>query len=348
MNLIVDRKDTLPGQAVPASARSGVKVSVAIPCYNEEASLPELHRRVTAICREVAGDAYEIILVNDGSRDASWSVISALSASDPHVCGVDLSRNFGHQAALTAALTLCSGERVFILDADLQDPPELLKPMMETMDAQGADVVYGKRRTRAGETQSKKLTAKIFYRLLGQLIDFEIPTDAGDFRLMNRRVLDALLSMPESHRFIRGMVSWIGFRQVPLEYDRQSRFAGETAYTMGKMINFALDAITAFSARPLRLGLYAGIGLLGLSWFGILYSLVSWLFFSTTPGWTSLIIVVMFMGGAQIFMLAMIGEYVSRTFIQTKSRPLYLLREVVGSPRASAAASDPAEDAAVA
>jgi len=337
MDVIVDRGDVLAGARAKAGAK-GAKVSVAIPCFNEEASLPELHRRVTATCREVAGDDYEIILVNDGSRDSSWSVIAGLSASDPHVLGVDLSRNFGHQAALTAALTLCSGERIFILDADLQDPPELLKPMMAAMD-EGADVVYGKRRSRAGETQSKKLTAKIFYRLLGRMIDFEIPTDAGDFRLMSRRVLEALLSMPESHRFIRGMVSWIGFRQVPLEYDRQSRYAGETAYTFSKMINFALDAITAFSARPLRLGLYAGIGLLGLSWLGILYSLISWAFFSTQPGWTSLIIVIMFMGGAQIFMLAMIGEYVSRTFIQTKSRPLYLLREVVGTPRTATGAT---------
>jgi len=306
MDVIADRSDeALATRAVMASV-PGIKVSVAVPCYNEEASLPQLHRRLTAACVEVAGDDYEIVLVNDGSRDDTWRVISGLAATDPHIRGVDLSRNFGHQAALTAGLTLCSGGRIFIIDADLQDPPELLKPMMDAMDEQGADVVYGKRRSRAGETHSKKLTATIFYRLLGQLIDFEIPTDAGDFRLMTRRVLEALLSMPESHRFIRGMVSWIGFRQIPLEYDRQSRFAGETGYTFAKMINFALDAITAFSARPLRLGLYAGMGLVALSWIGILYSLVSWMFFSTAPGWTSLIIVVMFMGGAQIFMLAMI------------------------------------------
>jgi dolichol-phosphate mannosyltransferase len=257
---------------------------------------------VTATCQDVVGQDYELILVNDGSRDRTWDFIKSLSERDPHVVGVDLSRNFGHQAALTAALTLCSGERIFVLDADLQDPPELLGAMMAAMD-EGADVVYGKRRTRAGETMRKKITAKIFYRVLASLIDFDIPTDAGDFRLMSRRVL---------------------------EYDRQSRFAGETGYTFAKMINFALDAITAFSAKPLRLGLYAGVALLGLSWVGILYSIISWLFFSTQPGWTSLIIVVMFMGGAQIFMLAMVGEYVSRTFVQTKGRPLYLLREIVG------------------
>jgi glycosyltransferase involved in cell wall biosynthesis len=318
------------------------RLSVTIPCYNEEAGLPELHRRVSAACQAVVGDDYEVILVNDGSRDGTWSVISALAAGDSHIIGVDLSRNFGHQAALTAALTLCTGERIFILDADLQDPPELLADMMAMMDG-GADVVYGKRRKRDGETKRKKVTAKLFYRLLAQMIDFEIPTDAGDFRLMSRRVLKALLSMPEAHRFIRGMVSWIGFTQVPIEYDRQSRYAGATAYTFAKMINFALDAITAFSARPLRIGLYAGMALVGLSWLGILYSLISWLFFSTQPGWTSLIIAVMFLGGAQIFMLAMIGEYVSRTFVQTKGRPLYFLREIVGSSQK--AAPEPASTA---
>jgi glycosyltransferase involved in cell wall biosynthesis len=312
MNVIADTGTSAsPAGTTPV----GRALSVTIPCYNEEAGLSELYRRVTAACRAVMGDDYEIILVNDGSRDGTWNAISALAAADDHVIGVDLSRNFGHQAALTAALTLSSGKRIFILDADLQDPPELLGEMMVMMDA-GADVVYGKRRNRAGETKRKKVTAKLFYRLLATMIDFDIPTDAGDFRLMSRRVLEALLSMPEAHRFIRGMVSWIGFTQVPLEYDRQSRYAGET-----------------FSARPLRIGLYAGMGLVGLSWLGILYSLISWLFFSTQPGWTSLIIAVMFLGGAQIFMLAMIGEYVSRTFVQTKGRPLYFLREIVGTSR---------------
>jgi len=333
MNVIADTDIVANPVAASQASRA---LSVTIPCYNEEAGLTELHRRVTSICQTVIGDDYEIILVNDGSRDGTWNAISALSAADPHVIGVDLSRNFGHQAALTAALTLCTGRRIFILDADLQDPPELLADMMTVMDG-GADVVYGKRRKRDGETKRKKITAKLFYRLLAGMIDFDIPTDAGDFRLMSRRVLDALLSMPETHRFIRGMVSWIGFTQVPLEYDRQSRYAGETGYTFAKMINFALDAITAFSARPLRIGLYAGMGLVGLSILGILYSLISWAFFSTQPGWTSLIITVMFLGGAQIFMIAMIGEYVSRTFVQTKGRPLYFLREVIGTSQPAAA-----------
>jgi polyisoprenyl-phosphate glycosyltransferase len=338
MNIIADTGIIAnPAGTTPISRA----LSVTIPCYNEEAGLSELYRRVTATCREVMGDDYEIILVNDGSRDGTWDAISTLAAADDHVIGVDLSRNFGHQAALTAALTLSTGKRIFILDADLQDPPELLGEMMTLMDA-GADVVYGKRRTRDGETKRKKVTAKLFYRLLATMIDFDIPTDAGDFRLMSRRVLEALLSMPEAHRFIRGMVSWIGFTQVPLEYDRQSRYAGETGYTFAKMINFALDAITAFSARPLRIGLYAGMGLVGLSMLGILYSLISWMFFETQPGWTSLIITVMFLGGAQMFMLAMIGEYVSRTFVQTKGRPLYFLREIVGTSR-SAGAKAPAK-----
>ena len=174
-------------------------LSVTVPCFNEEIGLPELYRRATAACVEAVGDDYEIILINDGSRDATWSVIRGLSAADPHVHGIDLSRNFGHQAALTAGLTLARGERIFILDADLQDPPELLGPMMAAMD-EGADVVYGKRRSRAGETKRKKMTATLFYRLLALLIDFEIPTDTGDFRLVTRRVLNALLSMGEAHR----------------------------------------------------------------------------------------------------------------------------------------------------
>jgi glycosyltransferase involved in cell wall biosynthesis len=320
------------GTTAPGTTPVGRTLSVTIPCYNEQAGLPELHRRVTAACKEAVGEDYEIILVNDGSRDGTWEAIQALATGDAHVVGVDLSRNFGHQAALTAALTLATGTRIFILDADLQDPPELLGDMMKIMDG-GADVVYGKRRSRAGETKRKKATAKLFYRLLAAMIDFDIPADAGDFRLMSRRVLEALLSMPEAHRFIRGMVSWIGFVQVPLEYDRQSRYAGETGYTFAKMINFALDAITAFSAKPLRIGLYAGMGLVAFSMFGIAYSLMSWMFFSTQPGWTSLIITVMLLGGAQIFMLALIGEYVSRTFVQTKARPLYFLREIVGTRR---------------
>ena len=326
-NVIVNLRESF-------AARRPAQLSVAIPCHNEEKVLPEFHRRLTAACRAAVGEDYEIVLVNDGSRTAPGRALQSFTEADPHVLGVDLTRNFGHQAALTCALTICEGERIFILDADLQDPPELLGPMMAAMN-DGADVVYGKRVSRAGETHPKKITAKLFYCLLRRLIDFEIPTDAGDFRLMSRRVLDALLNMPETNRYLRGMVSWIGFRQVPIEYDRQSRFAGETGYTFGKMINFALDAITAFSVRPLRLGLYAGVGLFVLSWLGILYSLASLFFGTCVRGWTSLIITVMFLGGAQIFMLGVIGEYVSRTFIQTKGRPLYLVGGLVGAARRS-------------
>ncbi len=324
-NVIVNLRESF-------AARRPSKLSVAVPCHNEEAVLPEFHRRMSAACRQAVGEDYEIVLVNDGSADGTWKRIAELTETDPHVLGVDLTRNFGHQAALTCALTICEGERIFMLDADLQDPPELLGSMMAAMN-EGADVVYGKRVSRAGETQPKKVSAKVFYWLLRRLIDFEIPSDTGDFRLMSRRVLDALLSMPESNRYIRGMVSWVGFRQVPIEYDRQSRYAGKSSYTFGKMVSFALDAITAFSVRPLRLGLYAGTGLLGLSWLGILYSLISLISGRAVPGWTSLIVAVMFLGGAQIFMLGILGEYVSRTFIQTKGRPLYLVSELAGTAR---------------
>ncbi len=218
-------------------------LSVVAPCYNEEGSLEALYRRVAAVAEGVAGRAFEIVLVNDGSRDRSWEIMRGLAARDERVLAVNLSRNHGHQLALTAGLDLCSGERILIIDADLQDPPELLPQMFAEMDRQKADVVYGLRRARAGETAFKRSTAKLFYRGLSQLAETAIPRDTGDFRLMSRRALDALLSLPEQARFIRGMVAWVGFRQVPLVYDRAERHAGETKYSLGKMV---LGAVQMF------------------------------------------------------------------------------------------------------
>jgi len=226
-------------------------LSIVVPCFNEEACLPTLHERLTAAARGAAGDDYEIVLVNDGSRDSTWPIMRRLADEDPHVVGVNLSRNHGHQLALTAGLDLCRGEVILIIDADLQDPPELLPQMLETMRRDGADVVYGVRRSRAGETPFKRATAHGFYRLLSRATEVDIPLDAGDFRLMSRRALDALLAMPEQARFIRGMVAWIGFKQAPFTYDRDRRFAGETKYPLRKMIRFAFDALTGFSSAPL-------------------------------------------------------------------------------------------------
>jgi polyisoprenyl-phosphate glycosyltransferase len=306
------------------------KLSIVVPCFNEEACIPELHRRLTAAAREAVGEAYEIVLVNDGSRDGSWPAMQEIADTDPHVVGVNLSRNHGHQLALTAGLDLCRGETILIIDADLQDPPELLSPMLEAMREQDADVVYGVRRSRSGETAFKRATAHGFYRLLSRATEIDIPLDAGDFRLMSRRALDALLAMPEQSRFIRGMVAWIGFRQVPFAYDREVRFAGTTKYPLSKMLRFALDALTGFSSAPLKLASHAGL-LLSLGSLLILaYIAYAFVAGRSIQGWTSLMLVVVVLGAVQMFVLALMGEYIGRLYNEVKGRPLYIVQEVAG------------------
>ena len=310
-------------------------LSVVIPCYNEEACLGELHRRVSAAAREAVGASHEIVLINDGSRDKSWEMMQELSARDSRVVAINLSRNHGHQLALTAGLDLCSGERILIIDADLQDPPELMSAMIAEMDAKQADVVYAVRRTRPGETAFKKATAKIFYRLLDKLTDVDIPLDTGDFRLMSRRALDAFLSLPEQARFIRGMVSWVGFKQIPFAYDRQERFSGTTKYPLRKMIAFALDAVTGFSTAPLRLASHIGLWLVLASVALLLYILVGYFWGNTVQGWTSTMLVVVLLGAVQMFVLGMIGEYLGRLYIESKRRPLYIVADIAGEAHGS-------------
>jgi dolichol-phosphate mannosyltransferase len=256
-----------------------------------------------------------------------------LAEDDAHVIAVNLSRNHGHQLALTAGLDMCSGDIVLIIDADLQDPPELLSPMLGAMAAEEADVVYGVRRSRTGETAFKRATAHGFYRMLSRATDVDIPLDAGDFRLMSRRALNALLSMPEQARFIRGMVAWIGFRQVPFLYDRKERFAGESKYPLSKMIRFAFDALTGFSSAPLKLASHAGLALSGGSLLIVLYILYAWLSGRSIPGWTSLMLVVVVLGAVQMFVLALMGEYIGRLYNEAKGRPLYIVQEVAGGER---------------
>ena len=312
-------------------------LSIVVPCYNEEACLPALHERLSAVARGVAGDDYEIVLINDGSRDDSWAIMQGLAARDPHLTAINLSRNHGHQLALTAGLDLCRGDAVLVIDADLQDPPELLPEMLATMREKDADVVYGVRKSRAGETAFKRATAHGFYRLLSRATEVNIPVDAGDFRLMSRRALDALLALPEQARFIRGMVAWIGFKQVPLAYDRKERFAGETKYPLGKMIRFALDAITGFSSAPLKVASHAGLALSLGSLLIIAYIFIGWLSGRTVPGWTSLMLVVVVLGAIQMFVLALMGEYIGRLYNEAKRRPLYIVQEIAGragEPRA--------------
>lgn len=313
------------------------KLSVIVPCYNEEGVLDELHRRVTAAARAAVDDSYELVLVNDGSRDQTWPRLAALAARDPRLRCIDLTRNYGHQSAVTAGLALSQGERVLLMDADLQDPPELLAAMMAQMDA-GFDVVYGQRRSREGDGLFKRATAAIFYRLLRRLTDVDIPKDTGDFRLMRRAVVEALNALPEQHRFVRGMVAWVGFRQVAIPYDREQRRSGQTHYPLWKMISLAIDAITSFSVVPLRMIVtLAGLTFL-VSLLLLLYVAASWAFFKAVPGWTSLITVVLFLGSVQLLSLGIIGEYVGRTFIESKRRPTFLIREVLHSDPAQPAA----------
>ena len=305
-------------------------LSIVVPCFDEEACLPTLHQRLTAAARGAVGDDYDIVLINDGSRDASWAIMAQLAGGDPHLTAINLSRNHGHQLALTAGLDLCRGQRVLIIDADLQDPPELLAEMLAAMEREKADVVYGVRKSRAGETAFKRATAHGFYRLLSRATEVEIPVDTGDFRLISRRALDALLAMPEQARFIRGMVAWIGFKQVPLPYAREERFAGETKYPLAKMIRFALDALTGFSSAPLKLASHAGLILSFGSMLLTAYIAYAWVAGRSIQGWTSLMLVVVVLGAIQMFVLALMGEYIGRLYNEAKKRPLYIVQEIAG------------------
>lgn len=305
-----------------------MKLSVVVPCMNEEDSIPLLIERLLTATGSWAG-AREIILVDDGSTDGTWDKIAEAHETDSAVRGIRLSANRGHQAALTAGLEAARGDRIFMLDADLQDPPELVDDMMAMMD-RGYDVVYGRRKARKGETPFKKISAWMFYRLLNQLSDVEIPNDTGDFRLVSRRALDAVLNMPERTRFIRGMFSWVGFRQIGIEYIREERVAGETKYPFRAMLRFAIDAVTGFSTRPLRWATRLSFLSLGITVAMVFYTFASLIFFQTVPGWASMLTAVSFFSGIQLLTLGIIGEYLGRLYIESKGRPLYYTAEEIG------------------
>ena len=314
---------------VPLDVRASPRLSIVAPCYNEEAGLEEFYRRMTEAARETAGSDYEFVLLNDGSSDRTWAIMADLVRRDPRVVAVNLSRRHGHQLAITAGLYTCRGERILTIDADLQDPPELLPEMWRLMDRAEADVVYGLRRQREGETMLKRGTAALFYRLMKRVGYADMPVDAGDFRLMTRRVLDILNSMPEQHRFIRGMVSWIGLRQVPLPYDRAARHSGASNYPLAKMIGLAFDALTSFSIMPLRLASYLGLALGCLSLLMLGYTLGSWALGHVVEGWTSLLTVVLILGSTQLILFGLLGEYVGRLYLETKRRPLFVIDRVL-------------------
>jgi glycosyltransferase involved in cell wall biosynthesis len=323
---------------LPPDARARPRLSVVAPCYNEEAGLEEFHRRMTAAAKDTAGTDYELILVNDGSTDRTWQIMRELAARDPQLVAVNLSRRHGHQRAMTAGLHSCLGDRVLTIDSDLQDPPELLGEMWRLMDRVEADVVYGQRRERQGETILKRGTAALFYRLLRRLADDDMPVDSGDFRLMSRKVIDILNSMPEQQRFIRGMVSWIGLRQVALAYDRAPRTTGSSNYSLGRMFGLAFDALTSFSIMPLRLASYLGIILGFLSLLMLGYTLGSWAFGHVVEGWTSLSTLILVLGSMQLILFGLLGEYVGRLYLESKRRPLFVIDEIRTGENVSAAA----------
>lgn len=311
------------------SADAGVRISVIVPCLNEQEVICSTHQRLTAALEQAALD-FEIIYVDDGSTDATPELLRELQTQDSRVRMVRFSRNFGHQIAITAGLEHASGDAVAIIDADLQDPPEvILEFLQKWMD--GYDVVYGVRSERDGETAFKLWTAKAFYRLIGKLSETPIPLDTGDFRLMDRRVVEALLSMPERDRFVRGMVSWLGFSQVALPYHRAARAAGTTKFSLFKMLRFATDGIVSFSISPLRLATWMGFAASGFAILVMLYTLYERVFGTgVVRGWTSTMMAILFIGGVQLICLGIIGEYVGRIYGEAKRRPLYVVREKVG------------------
>ena len=304
-------------------------MSIIVPIYNEEEVLPETYKRLTAVMQQF-GEAYELVFVNDGSRDRSPYMLAELCEQDKNVKFINFSRNFGHQPAITAGMDYARGQAVVVIDADLQDPPELILDMAAKW-REGFDVVYGKRTKRKGETIFKKVTAKFYYRLLKSMTKVEIPTDTGDFRLIDRKVCNAMKRMPERNRYVRGLVSWVGFKQTAVEYVRDERFAGETKYPLRKMLKLAMDGITSFSYKPLKLATGLGFVFAIVSFIYLLVVIFLALFTDTTiSGWASMMVVQLFSTGVILIVLGIIGEYVGRIFDEIKERPTYIVRETIG------------------
>ncbi|MDQ1707870.1 MAG: polyisoprenyl-phosphate glycosyltransferase [Pyrinomonadaceae bacterium] len=305
-------------------------LSIVVPCYNEAAVVAEFHRRIVAVCAGITDSEFELIYTDDGSVDETPVILRQLQASDERVRVVALSRNFGHQVAVSAGLEHAAGDVAVIIDADLQDPPEVIPELLARW-RDGYQVVYGMRTERPGETVFKLSTAKLFYRIINRLSKVKLPLDVGDFRLLDRKVIDVLLAMPERDRFLRGMVSWIGFRQVAVMYKRAERSAGASKYPLWKMLRFAADGVLSFSLTPLRLALWVGFLSIALAFAGIVYALIIRLYTNDwVRGWTSIFTAVLFIGGAQLVTLGIIGEYIGRIYAEVKRRPLYVVAEQLG------------------
>lgn len=301
--------------------------SIVAPVFNEAETLPHFYKRIVEVMEGV-GEPFELVLINDGSRDGSYDIMQELHACDSRVRVIDFSRNFGHQIAISAGLDYAHGQAIIIIDSDLQDPPEVIPELIARWKNE-AEIVYAQRAMRKGETRFKLLTAAAFYRLIARITSVDIPRDTGDFRLLDRRVVDALVKMREQHRFMRGLSAWVGFRQEAVLYERNERFAGTTKYPLHKMISFSLDAITSFSHIPLKLATTFGFILAGISLMSILVAAILRIFVGAIIGQASTLILVLFLGGIQLIFLGIIGEYLGRIYDEVRARPLYIVREVL-------------------
>ncbi len=306
------------------------KISVVIPMYYEEAVVYECYNRVVNSLKKLNNYEYEIVVIDDGSKDKTLKILESLAVNDNNLKIISFSRNFGHQAAVTAGLKETTGDVVVIIDADLQDPPELIEKMIKLWE-DGNDVIYAKRKVRKGESRFKLYTAKMFYRVLNGLSDIEIPKDTGDFRMADKKVVDVINSLPEHNKFLRGLFSWVGFKQVPFEYERKERFAGKTKYPLKKMIKLAIDGIISFSSKPLKL--IGGIGIFSIviSLAVLIYSLLSYIFNwnNLMPGWTSIMVSITFFAGVQLLSIWMMSEYISRIYDESKKRPEYIIKKKI-------------------
>ena len=306
------------------------KVSVVIPMYYEEEVAKECYNRTKNVLNSLENYEHEIIFVNDGSKDRTLPILKEIASKDENVKVVSFSRNFGHQAAVTAGLKFVTGDCILIIDSDMQDPPELLVDMLKLWE-DGNEVIYAKRKTRKGESKFKLMTAKMFYKVLNGLSDVDIPKDTGDFRLVDRKVVDVINSMPEHNKFLRGLFSWVGFKQAPIEYERQERFAGKTKYPLKKMLKLASDGIISFSTKPLKI--IGGIGIISIliSFILLIYAILSYAFKwnNLAPGWTSLMVAITFFAGVQLVSIWMISEYIARIYDDTKKRPEYIIDEKI-------------------